>query len=138
MNLRWYTNINVQSKYMFMEESIKVTDTENSTVFHYIPDSDRNVLPEKLKATRIYDIRIRLLETWITKNIFIYMVAHPDNPETKTTDIRLRIAISQINKLTSLPHDAKLYWIEWLCALYKARMRAKMDYYLKHIVQIPF
>lgn len=106
-----------------------------TTYFH---DTDLNILPELLREASLYDIRIKILEYWVRDNVFKYMYEHVEPTHIKTTDTKLRIAINQISNLKSLPSDIKLYWIEWLCELYRVRTRAVMEYYVKYIVKLPF
>lgn len=131
---------NISAKYYPIPNSIVVERSESRVVFNYfeLRYSDERIIPERLKEAKIYDVRIRLIEAWIAENVFYYMYEHADKLDVKTTDVRIRIAINQINKIPGLSKDTKLYWIEWLCELYKARMKARMDYYLKHIVKLPF
>lgn len=130
-------------EYAFRSDSskfkpIKKLSGEIAHVFTYIQNSDLTIMPKSIKEASMYDIRIQMLAYWIRLNVFDYMYSHVNPVDTNTTDVRIRIAINHINKLQSLPNDAKLMWINWLCELYKVRLKAVMDYYLIKIVQLPF
>lgn len=135
--------ITMLKEYAFRPDSnrfkpIKEFSGDIAHVTTYFHDTDLNILPRTIRYASLYDINIKILEFWIRNNIFKYMYENINTTSINTLDIRLRIAINQISKLKSLPSDTKLYWIEWICDLYKARMRARMEYYLKYIVKLPF
>lgn len=111
----------------FYIEKYKQIDT---TLFPYNENWDKHKL--------LNDPRIKEILKWITKNVFEYMYNNVGTSTITTTDVRIRIAINKINTLPFIFKAAKLQWIDWICAVYHARLRIVMGYYLQFIVKLPF
>lgn len=127
----------IQSMYHHRFYTFEKKDSKGNIFLEINQEIDGNVIPEKWQ-NHLQNPTIKEIAKWITKNIFTFMYTNIEKMPVITTDVRMRIVINKINNLTCLYQEAKLQWINWLCELYRVRMRVIMDYYCREIIKIPF